>query len=124
MDCKITVNTQVEYEDLQAIMTTAWEGGSDYWMDNYDIAFDRDKDTTNITELVFKATLDDTCPYPTTWHIIADHIARAIDKLFERPGYEQAKQDIINNLDELGAVDAETADVLVQLAVFGEVTYG
>lgn len=118
---------------LSDILTTAIEGGSNYWIERADsIERVEDKQSPNYLSPTFirklkvsegepKEGMGDT--FDVTLQVMADGVRRLLD------GSVKARQDII--ADVLASVvegdalmDADAADVVLQAGLFGEVVFG
>ena len=114
------------------IIVTACEGGSNYWLNDHIEDTKRDKDL-NYTKLLLKEPSENSefagTP-PKNFEITAADIPGAISKLIAnagKPGYCHSRiiADIVGSLEEDGCgCDAEAADCVLQVAVFGECLYG
>lgn len=131
---KITVHMDIEVsgEVLRDILTTAVEGGSNYWLSCKRI--DRDDDA-NVVRVVhpmdgseggefdrdlFGPTFDHRA------HITPDTVARGLQLLMS--GALPGRSDLRANIARIPAdehdFDASDADVIVQLGYFGDVIFG
>lgn len=106
------------------VLTTAIEGGINYWSTVLTIS-DRSPEPEQITAVVISEDEDRTQRTITS--------VALINTLASIEGFaEEIPQDIFDmladayaDLDEgAGDIDAELADVLVQLTLFGEIIYG
>lgn len=133
---QLNVILELPVNDLCDLLTTAWEGGSDHWTAAYDARATRRNEPIEgevLRELdVVKIDYqtpggDDEFNEPVKQQQIepAD-IGRAIERVMNR-SVEVADhiiKDLESNIQEVGACDADTADVLLQVATFGEIVYG
>lgn len=106
------VTIQVTHEELADIIITAVEGGSGYWA--LFARYHPDEGTVDVMEDEDSGALPE-----RIWHTIGpDRIAHGMTIAGEKYPHQLA-----NWLrDRIG--DAETADVFLQCAVFGELVYG
>lgn len=113
-----TATVKFTAEERSAILTTAAEGGINYWFDAGSVVRGRDSWVTSLTasdEWGDGGTLTDQ----------DDRLDRAASQvLTDRPGIDTAAQlrnsIALQDLD----LDAEAADVLVQIALLGDIVYG
>jgi len=101
--------TDCEYSD---ILTTAIEGGSNYWFSDHRVeAFycEQMKRVMIRCVIVDKMLID------------KKRVESAVESLMKRVDCKNARMDWSS---EGSACDAETADIIFQLAVFGDVIYG
>lgn len=121
---------------LNMVFTTAIEGGINYWADVMRKRWsDRTEELNMIEE--FYADIEDVEDDNKKYHIDADVIKRGIRKAFKNrakigdPYQRQAINDlywgILSNRQESreeADFDADTADIIVQYGLFGELVYG
>lgn len=138
---KITVSFDISRARLRDVLTTAWEQGIGYWArdegDFKEVTADRDKDgyVTRINFVKHASRVPEFAPSVT---IAGTRGNRAIVDVIElakaygvalstaQSGYDAGGDDCswaaTRELD--GRFDADTADALVQVALFGKVIYG
>lgn len=126
------VKVELDIDWVDAILTTAFdyaEGSSNYWLVDEDV--ERIGDFRGIN------------PYRShdQWYAIelkgseanvvigGSMLSSAVSKLFNDPVWHDTHalnelQDALGKLDELPDLDGETCDVIVQVALFGELVYG
>lgn len=132
---KANVTIEIPEKALCDLLTTAWEGGSDYWTAPYSAhAHRRGGEPDGYAgELdVMKITFDspdgdDEFNEPVKLaEITGADIGRAIAAVLSGTASagDQIHKDLVDNINDLGACDANTADVLLQVATFGEIVYG
>lgn len=135
MNQQLQVQIEIPEQALSDLLTTAWEGGSDYWTPSYDAQAHRrggepniEQNQLDVMSIEFHTpTGDDDCPEPVKLAKVGTNdIGFAIAKVLngEVKVGDHIKRDLANNIREVGACDADTADVLLQVATFGEVVYG
>jgi hypothetical protein len=116
-----------------ALATTAAEGGINYWAmaDEYDWTRWCDKDTTmpNPTipdDFVFYSIMDkEEGDFDTKHPITPETFRRGMELLFDKyPTIRCAVWFLENDRKDWDCADAEAADVLVQLGIFGDIIYG
>jgi len=106
-------------EFLADILTTAVEGGVNYWAYADAYIHTPSKDAAVLLE----EAEEDECPHYVDIDSIAKGIALYLEHL--RPQNEYRKRIAEANRDnDAGELDAEDADVIVQFAIFGEIKYG
>lgn len=113
---KISVTHEVSDQMLKDILITAVEGGSDYWAIYENVV--RDAELNILSVLVTEQEAHDDSG-PIYRKVTPEDIGRAIVLLAASSLPERHIQSVIDE-----DVDAETADVLMQLAVLGDVIYG
>lgn len=108
-------------EDIDDIMVTALEGGINYWCDEAEVVgeylgeFASDQISRGGTLRLYDIEGDTT--YDLTLDKFLKGIALAVEQGYATDWYEFGKIDV-------GNIDAEGADVIIQLALFGDVIYG
>lgn len=132
---KVTIERDFPLTDCGDIAVTAAEGGINYWavVDSYDW-WRWDPEGTDVSLLergdafVFYTIVSD-CdgdPFWPTIPITPALIKRGYEMLLaggaRRDLVEQALSAILDN--EIGGVDAEVADCVIQLGAFEEIVYG
>ena len=131
----LNVSLEIPETDLCDLLTTAWEGGSDFWTPSYDAkAVRRGGEKTSdlreldvvLIEFQTPGGDDEFNQEVIRTSVGPDQIGEAISKVLN--GTVQVGDHIIkdlqNNIQEVGMCDADTADVLLQVATFGEIIYG
>lgn len=128
-DDYVTIRIPVSRQLLRDLLCTAVEGGSNYWAD-----FDQRKRTDNLDYLSIRVTEHEThseqqtTPYRRT--VKAEHLAIGLQRLATAAaeheadplkGFATAAQHLA---DALQNHDTGTADVVLQMTVFGELIYG
>lgn len=125
------ITALIKDSTIEGVLTTAIEGGISYWANNDDdvrnIKVYRDsKDTTGwVTKIEFESNIDGKGWKP---HVIDIASIRAVVKDVFDGKYEigEARQRTFGLMISEPDFDhdAEDADVLVQLAAFGDIVYG
>lgn len=114
---KITI--EIKPELLKDLLVTAVEGGSNYWAAFTDV--ERDEEL-----YVTKTRLSDReADTPRVFTVTPDTLAVGLQNLATRMskrGESAAGRHLTDALTENG--DAITADVVLQMALFGEIVYG
>lgn len=132
---KLNVNLEIPETHLCDLLTTAWEGGSDFWTYAYEAHATRrgGEHSSDLRELdVVKIDFgtpegNDEFNEPVKAAVIGpEQIGEAIGKVMNRQVKvgDHIIKDLENNLEKVGACDADTADVLLQVATFGDIIYG
>jgi hypothetical protein len=127
----VTVTTKIDamspkrVEFLADLITTAVEGGINYWSSVANYQWRAGPATTSVT------VRDDEGGEGKAWHLDVEVIGAALEKLLTDP---LACKVHVNNVKILWAAsatngeaevpDAGAADLVVQVACFGEVIYG
>lgn len=131
----LTIRVPLTDEKLRDVLTDAFEGGIDYWMDRYEYI-----EPTQPHEDADRLRSDSVKDYPPyAWLPLVPWSSVMVytDDDPHEPHYLnraalQQGLDLLPSVAEgrhmrallKGNHDAETADVLVQLSLFGEVVYG
>lgn len=129
----ITLARVVPESQCEDILTNFWEGGhSTFWAQDYGMREQRHADdgsyralTVHTITLKTPSTRRECNEPPRIHELRAPQVAAAISAIFATPGpsYPAIKRDLLNNLEYLGCTDAETADIIVQFALFGGEIY-
>ena len=119
---KISVNIDAKIEltrqDIDDLMVTALEGGINYWCrkarvlqcpEKYEFA--SDVISRNGSLMLYDAESSD------HWELTLEKFMNGVKFVCERDGYTEAN-DLIDNHD------ADTADAIVQYALFNEIVFG
>lgn len=116
-DDTITVNVMlpVRRQRLRDLLCSAVEGGSNYWA-----AFTDVTRTANLDYLEVRVTEHEgSGAVPTTRVVTADDLAVGLGRAAMDPRLARHAAAFLGDDD-----DAETADVILQMTVFGDVVYG
>jgi hypothetical protein len=120
-----TINVQLEVTDelCRDLLTACYEGGSAYWLACDDVERDDDSNVVKIAGCVDRE--DDS----TKWgDATLETIRTGIRKILANEA--EVRSDIRGNVlnsvidPENGDWDAEVADVVLQVGLLGEITYG
>ena len=128
---KKLITVALSEEDVTDLMVTAIEGGISYWscLDNTGEEFKNAPKDESVSETCARILLnggsiklideeDDNAEYELTLEKLMDGI-----KLYVANGYDT--YDVFGGKEpDMWMCDAECADAIVQLAVFGELVYG
>ena len=114
---------------LTTILTTAVEGGINYWADTKDYAWQFEEGMAAWAHVNVRESNEGDEPGP--WRTVTiDTIAHGLSVIKKRSDIPylgtHVRKLIIGadyTLDEDGEIDADLADVIVQVALFGEVRY-
>ena len=115
----VTLRIEVSKQLLMDLLCTAVEGGSNYWAE-----FGRCQRTPDLDYLSADVFELDThrADQPKLHRIVtADELAHGLENL-ARATFASAARHLADALSENG--DAVTADVVLQMTVFGDVVYG
>jgi hypothetical protein len=115
-------------EQLENLMVTAWEGGSNYWMDissHQEVRiqeFAPDKNLSFAEKMAAylmdgKSIIIRDAEGPR--EVLGKLTLEAIEKAFDNPEIKEHVQTFID-VD----YDAETTDIIIQYALFNEIVYG
>lgn len=119
MEIEITRKFEVTEEDINHLMVAAFEGGINYWCGRVEIVDDpADKDCASEiiahggTLRLYDAETDD------TWLMKRDNVLNGIKIMLEDERFFTSFDDLMENHD------ADTADAIVQYALFEEIVFG
>jgi hypothetical protein len=111
--------TREEWAEIcEGIWVGALEGGSNHWIDYIDTGDNDLKDGKQIVEKNFEVIMhvDDGEPKPTRWHRNSfDVIVEGLNRL------DPMRQNLAYT--DLGQLDANDYDYIIQLGVFGKEVY-
>ena len=131
IEFKITSTQLISEEDINDIMTTALEGGITHWCGRVKINYDKHNNIIGIPEnkRVDVNYASDVIGYGgslTLYDIEKEDGPWVLtrEKFIEGIKLEMKRSDIWSITDLVENHDAETADCIVQYALFGEVVYG
>lgn len=145
---RLTHTVDIDKQILLDILTTAWEGGINYWIVNGDFKNPtaiRDEEL-NITCIVFEgkgvipfkaisqrrpcfnSSLVQENDKGVIYRIGPEDLIKAAEKILtsepDRFGYGPWCAAVELSKGDAGDIDADAADCLVQIAAFGEMIYG
>jgi hypothetical protein len=118
------------------LLTTAIQGGgSAYWANDYSNLKETRNEKHETIEFRIGNPLDSSLPLPTRNLVTVTDIENAICYISQEarnplnhelgPAYKRIIKDIVENSDDDGcSSDAEIADVVLQIAIFGEIIFG
>jgi hypothetical protein len=129
MESTTKTKVRLTEQDRSDILVTAIEGGIGYWAGAERI--DRDEDLNILrADLYDRYTEDEEGePHTTTCSLTTKDTAldRAMERILDESlcgdWIVQYVRDAVEH-DDLGFIDATAADVIVQVAMFGEVIFG
>lgn len=123
VDFEIALIHTVKAKDLMDVLCTACEGGSAHWVSGYQHMAHRNKDGDYVKIEIMNHTENDVAPrHPVIG--LAD-LVRGIQQILDGTAQAPtARDDIASNIEDLGMVDGDTADAILQVATFGEIVYG
>lgn len=122
----ITIEKVVTEYDIESVIVTAFEGGSNYWMmldrENKPEWEEKPKDepvSTWATKLLIEGKSIKLCDAEETeddsdWILTLEKLLKGIQMNTEKRPFD-------SNLDDM---DATTADCIVQYALFGRIVFG
>lgn len=127
----VVLNIPVSRQTLRDLLCTAVEGGSNYWADFRDCERTEDLDYIRVRVVEQEASRADT--RRVNRYVRAEDLAKGLERLAlasaEQPDaaawpkhFPGAGKHLADALSENG--DAATADVVLQMTVFGELVYG
>ena len=123
MEIEIRKRIKVTNEDIDDIMATALEGGINYWCDKVAVVdkhlgeFASEQISRNGKLKLYDAEEDE------TYELTLDKLLNGIRKAIEHDYFVDYGWFSGNGIDTC-MVDAEVADVIIQLALFDDVIYG
>jgi hypothetical protein len=125
MNTKVSIEFEVSDELCASILSTAIEGGIGYWSQvepetRYDASHPLYYKSAKIHEF------GDSDEEQSVHEVDYDKIREALKVIITSPDFNQTKQDAIRAITEHdgGHFDANSADVVIQVACFGETVYG
>lgn len=109
-------------EELVDILTMAVEGGIGYWSVIHDYSRAEDLGWTSV---LLHPTEEGRGDFLPKW-VLLDDIQQAIDKIVSERETVNVRKQIVEDIcsGDLGRFDSDTADVIVQFAMFGKLVYG
>ena len=117
----VTTTLHLTDEFLRDVLTTAIEGGVTYWSRVTEYQWDNPNPNQVYAVLVDIAEYND--HEPEEHRITLATVVTGIERILARPQLRQGLAAHIFALDA-GEIDADDADVIVQMGLFNEVTYG
>jgi hypothetical protein len=132
MNQKLVLSLEVPEQNLLDALTTAVEGGISYWVNNEEdfnkVSLERDADL-NVTKLVFYGRGNVNDDDNKRYEIVPSDLVGAAQKILSREPKCEVSGSITGQIATLASkdfcdIDAWGADVLVQVAAFGEVVFG
>lgn len=122
---EVTTKVQVTHQMIADLVVTAFEGGSNYWIERVDYllvpkGFEFEKPTYSdprFYELGGVINIRDN-EDSKSWVLDRDTIAKGLQLMADKYHATHWRDLVDDNHD------AETADVFLQLCLFGEVVYG
>ena len=131
---KIETTIGMTDEDVIDLMVTALEGGIGYWacLDNTSQAFWDAPEDESIAETAATIllsgegiTLLDTEDHSVSWVLTLDDLLKGVKMLMTDDLGKYCSESIYGYLTiDMGMVDADAADSIVQYALFDEIVYG
>ncbi len=127
MSHKIKIEVELDDEFLEDVLTTAVEGGTNYWA-KVDLN-KRDPETLRCIEITFydaEADSPNDENFPPML-VNAEVIARGIQRILSTGLVNDQIYDCVSKgvrENDAGYIDAEAADCIVQAALFNEIVYG
>lgn len=111
----VTIQRELDAQRIEDLLVGAFEGGSNYWIKSIKRVTERHPD-------IYQAAFGDGLHIradgePQPRHLDRGHLEQGLRLLAEKHPSHMA--DILDGND-----DATTADVFLQLCLFGEVVYG
>lgn len=109
---------QYSNQDCKDILTTAVESGTDYWAYSADVQ--RDTTTHAVDRVTFVDATDEAAFLPVTvrWGQVLPAMQAVLDQ------YPKTRAAAQIRTNDPGMIDAEGADVIAQVAAFGEIVFG
>jgi hypothetical protein len=121
----VVLNIPVSRQTLRDLLCSAVEGGSNYWAEFSDS--ERTDDLDYIRVRVVEITSHDDRPRRNRY-VTAEDLATGLERLAKVAADEQRSGKFPaagkHFADALGDHDATTADVVLQMTVFGDLVYG
>ena len=113
-DHTVTLKLTVSDQALRDLLVTAVEGGANYWAEFTRVKRDAD---LNILSVVVRDQETLGCDWLVTPHTLVLGLQRLADATWKR-AHDHLHAAVVED------GDAETADVVLQMALFGELVYG
>ncbi len=125
----VKLEKTIHEKDLLDVFCVAFEGGSNYWINDFEheaTVVDGGDAGRTYTGIKFVYDPEDYNQVePKHNPVTADDLARAVQMILDGSATAPiAREQILNCLDELGMVDGDGADAILQVAAFDEVVYG
>lgn len=115
----ITKKLEISNEQINDLMVCALEGGINYWCSKAEITKRPTEEFTFASEVIAlngELTLKD-AESDDTWVLTKDKFLKGLGKTVEWGDFKDVEE-------LMDAHDAETADVLIQYAIFDEIEFG
>lgn len=122
-EIKVESTIRVTTEDIDDIMCAALEGGITYWCYKADVVGEYLGEYANEQIARGGSLILYDCECGDKYELTRDMLLKGIALAIEEEYFKEYGWVCGDELDTCG-VDAEVADVIVQLALFGEVIYG
>lgn len=122
---KLYINLKIEVtdEDIDDIMTTALEGGITYWCNKAEVEgkylgeYASEQIARGGTLKLYPADED------KTYTLTLEKLLKGIEQAIEEEYFLSYEWWGVSGIDTMN-VDADVADVIIQLALFGTIVYG
>lgn len=121
---RLTITMEIKHEVLAGLLVTAVEGGSNYWAQFESIERDSELNILKVT-VVDRDESTSNVMTPSLMLAGLEHLANRISEEGKHSWSlkpSSAARHFCDAIQENG--DASTADVVLQMALFGEVLYG
>ena len=118
----ININKRLEFreEDINDLMVTALEGGINYWCRKAKIVkIPEGVDEILASDVISKNGILELYDAESSdkWELTLEKFMKGVKFVCEREGYSSV-EDLMDNYD------ADTADIIVQYAIFNEIVFG
>ena len=121
-EVEVKLKIKLSDQEIDSILSAAFEGGINYWAVKVDPKDGDFKGTKYASEALSKgATLIIRTDDDGNLELDKDKFVSGLEKAIVK--YPHLFRMNAETLD-IGYIDAEVADVIIQMAVFGEVVYG
>lgn len=127
----VTRNIAIDEQDIEDLMMTALEGGIGYWavLDNTDARWEESPEDEPVSITAAKILMEGGCLHfcdaedeNEKWTLALSDLLNGVRKYVERGMDEYG---VFNEeRPDMCDCDAEVADAVVQLALFGDIVYG
>ena len=110
---------KITNEDINDLVTCALEGGINYWCEKAEITKQPTEEyefASDVIGIGGEITLHD-AESDDTWVLDKEKFLKGVEKAIEHYEYADVEELIDNH-------DAETADVIIQFAIFDEIVFG
>ena len=126
LELVIEMKVEVTQEDIDDIMCIALEGGVNYWISQCRVVGEKLLGEYASEQISRGGELELYDYEEDTWHLLTKNsFLEGLKKYLENPCCSDIAEVIDNKIRiDTSYADAEVCDVIIQLAIFGEIVYG